>query len=59
MVRGIKFVNVMDIFRSNCLYSCDVIGSVQASENQRVSIFGEIWRCLILIEPLRHQKKLT
>ena len=34
--KGIKFVNVMDIFRSNCLYSCDVIGSVQASENQRV-----------------------
>ena len=34
--RGIKFVNVMDIFRSNYLYSCDVIGSVQASENQRV-----------------------
>ena len=29
-------MNVMDIFRSNCLYSCDVIGSVQASENQRV-----------------------
>lgn len=34
--KGIKFVNVMDIFRSNYLYSCDVIGSVQASENQKV-----------------------
>ena len=34
--KGIKFVNVMDIFRCNRLYPRDVIGSVQVNENQRV-----------------------
>jgi len=32
--KGIKFVNVMDIFRKNCLSSDDVIGSVEITEKQ-------------------------
>ena len=32
---GIKFVNVMDIFRHNHLYSRDIIGSVQVTEKQK------------------------
>ena len=32
--KGIKFVNVMDIFRKNCLSSNDVIGSVEITEKQ-------------------------
>ncbi len=43
--RGIKFVNVMDIFSHNYLYANDVIGSVQANEKQRVDYsvrYGDI-----------------
>ena len=43
--RGIKFVNVMDIFKCNFLYSHDVIGSVQISENQKAEYsvkYGDI-----------------
>ena len=32
--KGIKFVNVMDIFRKNCLSSNDIIGSVEITEKQ-------------------------
>lgn len=32
--KGIKFVNVMDIFRKNCLSSDDIIGSVEITEKQ-------------------------
>ena len=32
--KGIKFVNVMDIFRKNCLSSDDVIGSVEITDKQ-------------------------
>ena len=32
--KGIKFVNVMDIFHKNCLSSDDVIGSVEITEKQ-------------------------
>ena len=32
--KGIKFVNVMDIFRKNCLSSDDVVGSVEITDKQ-------------------------
>ena len=32
--RGIKFVNVMDIFRKHCLSSDDVVGSVEITDKQ-------------------------
>ena len=32
--KGIKFVNVMDIFRKNCLCSDDVVGSVEITDKQ-------------------------
>ena len=32
--KGIKFVNVMDIFRKNCLSSDDVVGSVEITNKQ-------------------------
>ena len=32
--KGVKFVNVMDIFRNNCLYSHDITGSVEVTSKQ-------------------------
>ncbi|MYJ87179.1 MAG: hypothetical protein F4044_05625, partial [Rhodobacteraceae bacterium] len=32
--KGIKFVNVMDIFRNNCLHSDDIAGSVEITDKQ-------------------------
>lgn len=32
--KGIKFVNVMDIFRNNCLDSDDIVGSVEITDKQ-------------------------
>ena len=34
--RGVKFVNVMDIFKFNYLYEHNVVGSVQVSEKNRI-----------------------
>ena len=32
--KGVKFVNVMDIFRKNCLSSDDIVGSVEITDKQ-------------------------